>query len=244
MSIAKRLYFIVHYGAYIPNEYFVDHRRKFVYIAIPKVACTSIKETLFFSENSASVEYNNYMKIHKELSSNSVHNLSNNEKVFFKFAFVRNPFDRLISCYLDKVIKPKQHNDKYYFDTRYSRLLLKSLSGISLKPSMSFPDFVKCVSRTPDWLADGHFRSQHHFFQSQPIKPDFIGKFESINEDWQILIKKNGFPKLTHRNATRTHNLVDWYYDKKVLDMAYKRYACDVEQWYVDEYKKLKESVA
>ena len=39
------------------------------------------------------------------------------------------------------------------------------------------------------------------------VDPYFIGKLESVNEDWGKLIKKIAFPEILHYNSTRKKEL-------------------------------------
>lgn len=243
MSLLRRLSYVIRHGSYIPTEYYVDDARQLVYIPIPKVACTSIKEAIF-GETNTEEHYSEYMGIHSTLSSRSVNKLHRKQANYYKFAFVRNPLARLVSCYLDKVIRPRQHTGHYYFDSRYSRWLLSSIAGTKISSTMTFANFVQAVSRIPDWVADGHFRSQCHFlFGKNTAHPDFIGRFEDIGKDWHTLASQHQLRDLAHRNPTDAYQLADWYQDAKTLDLVRKRYACDIEKWYSNEYESLRESL-
>jgi len=76
-------------------------RFKAIYVFIPKVACTSIKTVfaeLIGLEYEGSIHDAPFTKIPKSA-------LKNEYKDYFKFGFVRNPWDRLASCYVSRDIK-------------------------------------------------------------------------------------------------------------------------------------------
>lgn len=67
----------------------------------------------------------------------------------FKFAFVRNPWVRLVSCYKQKIAPGGQGLYCYEYEE------------VPLYVGMSFAQFVEAVHAIPDEEADPHFRSQY-----------------------------------------------------------------------------------
>jgi len=240
VALLSRLGNLIKHGAYVPTEYYVRDDSRAVYIPVPKVACTSIKEA-FYEISPSGQRYEEYMEIHKRLSANATYSLKSEHLCYFKFAFVRNPFDRLVSCYKDKVRKELQHNGRYYFDTRYAKFLLRGASGFSFRPSMTFSDFVLAVSRIPDALADGHFRSQYHYLYREPTCcPDYIGRFENADSDWVYIRKRLGLPSIKRRNETASVDLSSWYEDISLIEIVRKRYWQDIDMWYLSDYESLR----
>ncbi len=240
----RRLKYLVQYGAYIPTEYFVRKDKEAVYVPIPKVASTSIKEC-FFEAQEGLKNYPDYMDVHHQRAGDSLCELDAAQRRYFKFAFVRNPFDRLVSCYQDKVKREFQHNGRYYFDSSYARWVLRAVSGVEFEPSMTFRQFVVAVSRVPDRISDGHFRSQYHYlFNLGSCAPDYIGKFENIDRDWEIVRQRLGLGELSLRNETTRLDPLIWYDSLDLLEMVRHRYTRDVETWYQPEYEYLRCSLA
>ena len=122
-----------------PVEYLVLEDLNLVYVVISKVACTSIKATIGKTIN---IDYklDSGLDIHKK---NAWHREFGNLKYpysdYFKFSFVRNPYTRLVSCYIDRVIYKGPNDDfpEYYFDSyplEYHQIFLfMNLSIASLK---------------------------------------------------------------------------------------------------------------
>ena len=126
-TILKRGKNLLLHGAYIPTEYFVFDERRIVYISIPKVACTSIKLAIEGGNEQITTSDEGVMSVHRKLASRCTYSLNSRIADYTIFAFVRNPFDRLVSCYEDKVRKPVQHNGQYYFSSAYNRIFLRRL---------------------------------------------------------------------------------------------------------------------
>ncbi len=240
-TILKRGKNLLLHGAYIPPEYFVFDERRIVYISIPKVACTSIKLAIEGTRGQLTSTEEGVMSVHKKLTSKCTHSLNRRTADYYIFAFVRNPFDRLVSCYEDKVRKPAQHNGHYFFSSAYNRVFLKQLLGAEFHPNMSFDEFVRLVARVPDIIADGHFKSQYSsLYRNGKRIPHFIGRFEHLNEDWKSIADKFGLAELTANNRTDRSRWMDYYTSRETTELAHQRFKKDIESFdYGSSYEEL-----
>jgi predicted DNA-binding antitoxin AbrB/MazE fold protein len=146
----------------------------------------------------------------------------------YSFTFVRNPWDRVVSCYTNKIIDPKIV--KSGFENGVAKPLQKFNCFYG---GMAFDEFVKCICKIPDELADIHFKSQYQFIENNKGKSvvDFIGKFESLFEDFEIVKKKTGFPSHIELPHLLKSERADYqsYYTTELIDMISKRYKKDIE---------------
>jgi len=139
---------------------------------------------------------------------------------YFRFGFVRNPLDRLLSCYAQKIV---------YYERELGMQPLLWRYGNTFNKDMSFTEFVVAVSRIPDRVSDIHFRSQHRFFYHRKnLMVDFIGHFEQIEQDWNYLREEYGLPELPHQNRSQH---VDYReaYTPELTAIAARRYAKDIK---------------
>jgi len=144
-----------------------------------------------------------------------------------RIAFVREPLDRLASCWADKFVLRR----------RAGREILPDLSAMGMSYDTSFSDFVRRVAQIPDeeaWGDAKHFRSQSFDLTCRgQWMPTFLGRFESLAESWnqaRTLIRDLGgprLPKLGHLRKTDRGG-VEWTSDLERL--ARQRYARDIEQ--------------
>ena len=102
------------------------------------------------------------------------------ERGAFCMTFVRNPYSRLLSAYLDKIVpQPRKQESVSIFDEA-ARLNLHSTSG-----DLSFFDFLRCVRAQllrGDHV-DCHWRPQHLQTQIERVEYDLIGRVETIRCD-------------------------------------------------------------
>jgi len=200
---------------------FVSHKHKLVYYEVPKAACSSIK--LFIATLDGIVN-----NIPRHVHSLPISKLSLPGarsilyKDYFHFTFVRNPYDRLVSCYANKVVRPELYERRA---GPFSRMF-----GELGYREMSFGDFVQFVTRVPNKHCDNHFVPQHRLLNLDVL--DFIGRFESFNQDFLYVRKQIGVsddtPQLQKMNASR-HDPYQGYYDDKLRRMVARKYARDLE---------------
>jgi len=137
----------------------------------------------------------------------------------FKFATVRNPWDRMVSEYhfrqTSHLINPsKWHCPKH----------------LRIAPDVSFRE----------WILQGHdevgseyirFRSQLNWLLDKEgnLLVDFIGRFESLEKDFNKVCEiTNEQWKLPHFNKTH-HTHYSFYYDEETKQIVAERHKEDIE---------------
>ena len=215
---------LLKYKKLLPSNFIVVDDKKLAYLITPKVACSSIKATFIDYEIP-----DNYL-IHK-LPWKIIHTEKSVNKNYFKFTFVRNPFERLVSCYENKYHSDKQNGIPAYYDT--------FLFGI-LKKDNGFDNFALNVCKFPTFLADMHFMKQSSIiYKNNKAIVDFIGKFENLKNDFEPIRIKYSLKSLPNLNKSNKRNWMD-YYSIKSAKKVYKYYRKDIELFgYQEEYDKL-----
>ena len=146
----------------------------------------------------------------------------------FKFTFVRNPWDRMLSLYV-------------YFTTWVPPRKGKPLSERWVGRIPSFHEFVMefdsvCKARED---IKNHAMPQKQFaYYNDHRYVDFIGKFESLKKDFKFIQDTLNLVKeeLPHRMATeRSH--YSMYYDREMKDKVGEIYKEDIEAFGYKYYK-------
>ena len=189
---------------------FIKHRC--IFVQIPKVAGVSISNSLFgrHTGNHATVADYQIVFNKNEFSS------------FYKFAFVRNPWDRLVSAYI--YLKSGGMNPR---DSKWADEYLSSLKN--------FNDFVLNWLNRNNIYKGIHFLPQYKFItSSNRLSPDvdFVGFFENIDNDYSYIrnLLQLGDEKLAFRNKT-PGKLQDYrsYYNNKTIQIVSEVYKEDIE---------------
>ncbi|MEM1320971.1 MAG: sulfotransferase family 2 domain-containing protein [Bacteroidota bacterium] len=212
--------------AYDDHRNFYAAEHNFMLFKIQKVASTSLWTAMAALMGHGTIKSREQL-LGLQLPALPGHQLDLYPEIF-KAGFVRNPWDRLLSCYLQK----KKYN-RYKFYQRNQ-----------LDPNGSFGEFVEAVCRIPEWKADKHFRSQYTFVTSfeGSFLTDFIGHFEHLEEDFERLSQQAQLPKLhlPHWNKTE-HDSYTQYYSPALADKVAQRYAIDLALFGYEFGKELTE---
>ena len=191
----------------------ICHKHKFIFVHIPKVAGTSIERWLFkhydLNEKDHLFFDKNLLHFNQHLTLSEIQKHRFQEQPFFdyfKFTFVRNPWERMVSA------------------AKYRRM------GLTQFLNFDFTSWIQSRNLDPD----RHRLPQYDFlFDDAGNKLiDFIGRFENLQKDFNIICDKIGIPQqqLPHINRSK-HKHYTEYYDDKTREIVAQKYARDIEHF-------------
>ena len=125
---------------------------------------------------------------------------------YFKFAFVRNPWKRLVSEF-EFIKRNPEHG-------RHKKVI-----------KMTFNQYIKYQSKRYDAHQINMLANKKGVLQM-----DFIGKFENLQEDWNLICDKIGIDNmvLSHRKkATRVN--YNNYYNEENIQLVAKLWEKDIK---------------
>ena len=193
----------------------ISHRHNFIFIHINKTAGTSVVNSLKpFVESYIARRKRKCVDQHK-----SINDMLNEEtKHYFKFAFVRNSWDRFLSLYKYR-IKTNQTNLKnnpISFKEWAKRIHEKDPIYYNVTNKLQ----LRVLSTQLGWIKN----------KDGEIVTDFIGRFENLQKDFDIICDKIGIPhqQLPHKNKSK-HKHYTEYYDDETREIVAKKYAKDIE---------------
>ena len=179
---------------------------KCIFVHIPKNAGLSVSYTLFGNTGGSHRKIRDYQKLFSH----------NTFRRYYKFTFVRNPWDRVVSTYFFLKAGGLTEKDKAWAE-------------INLYHFQNFNDFVRGWLNEENINNSLHFQRQHIFLEGEngKIAVDFIGRFENIEEDFKIITNKLKIKRtLTKTNdSIRKLNYRDYYNEetKAIVDNVYHR---------------------
>lgn len=187
----------------------INDRYKMIFIHIPKCGGISIENALFQKKIGHSKIW-----IYKAFDKKKF-------KQYYKFTFVRNPWDRLVSAFF--FLKAGGRNPK---DTEWARKYIYKYD--------SFENFVLSLKNKKVRkiiLNHQHFRPQHQYIidENGRIPFDFIGRIEHFENDFETIKAQLGLTgDLSHTNKS-IHKPYSHYYNQETKNIVANIYKEDIE---------------
>jgi hypothetical protein len=212
----------------------ISLRFRYVFIEVPKVACSSIKLTLQRAElDDPTFQREDFEDLHLRrfsplLRPDQVGNLRRLLEApdFVRFCFVRNPFTRLLSCYLDKIVGNRPQKQS----------VLRQLGRFTqdMDAPVTFAEFVDAVAAQPDAVKDPHWAVQWQHTLQGRIAYEMIGRYETFEQDFRTILDRIGidhgrYHATERRHATSAARKLTDHYDVRMIEQVRRVYREDFE---------------
>jgi hypothetical protein len=212
---------------------------RYVFVQVSKAASSSVKwalQSLEFSGTPLQVIDVNNKFFSPHISPYQV-SREQLDKIFFseeyrRTTFVRNPYARILSCYLHRVVaKPRSATNA----------AVKRLTGGRGGEDVTFDEFIELICSQDSVDQEAHWRCQAEDLCIAHVKYDFVGKVETISQDLPELVKMlygqcglNWYLKGIKTDASpmkmgSTKLLKKYYVDDGALQRVRRRFYNDFE---------------
>lgn len=207
----------------------ISHQYKTIFVHIPKTGGTSIEKTLGIKGNPPIPDHAIFYGFRKgkylqhltalEIKKMVSVNVYNN---YFKFSFVRNPYDKLVSDFL----------------------WFKNHAHLPEVKAMDFEDFLfkrvipirnnEDINQKIRFAESQHYQDQYKFITDEKKKKivEFIGRFENLQKDFEKVCRHIGIEttKLPHlfNSGCKDHRS---YYNRKTKNAVTRIYKEDLEMF-------------
>jgi hypothetical protein len=196
--------------------------KDFMFVHVPKTGGTSIEDRLGAGKNGFELGCQIDFDIHDILLTVWRYMPDKDFKRRFKFGFVRNPFDREVS--------------NYFWHTQVN---------VTIKKEISFSDWVEWRYNEADNVPLRWFDTKADFYYNKgfakspqigyfvnsygDIMADFIGRYETLAEDWSKVASRIGRnPNLPHHYKSTRDSDYRRYYTDKLVDIVGKAHQLDL----------------
>ena len=178
------------------------------------MACTQWKKIfLILNDKTQGIQYNEHEKYHEKWRFNYLSHYSEvairkRLRHYYKFLFVREPFERLLSGFEDKFVsniwnwvETPRHTSEIL--NRYRKEQPNATDDITLTK------FIYYVLSLRDGARNEHWQSYESLCHPCAVDYDFIGHFENLRQEAPYLLKKTGldniigFPPIKSLNTSR-----------------------------------------
>lgn len=199
----------------------ISERHEFIFVAVPKTGTHSVRRALrphlgerdleqvrLFEEKTFPVPALARLR-HGHISLEQVRPFIKPETFdsYFKFAFVRNPFDRFVS---------------------YCSFMTREQKAFERDPKDVMRHFIATAPSNRHIL----FRPQHKFVSGPDgsLVADYVGRVEQMQDSFDDVCDRIGIPRVTLEQAnTSSRESYRDYYDQQLIDGVAKLYAKDLE---------------
>jgi hypothetical protein len=201
----------------------ISHKHKFIFFPIPKTGTHSIRfavrpyldeqdeeHVALFHHSKFNIEaFNDRKNGHFSVQEIRPHLSDEIWNTYYKFCFVRNPFDRFVStCFFN--------NPQIKNNPEMASAFLKLIAKKELKNKSLF------------------YRPQQHYLidRNGDIAINFIGKLENMQADYELICEKIKIPMRTlDQLNTSMHENYATYYDEELEQLVVELYLEDFQKF-------------
>ena len=183
----------------------ISEKHRFIFFLCPKTASTSVRNALLNLETTYScMDMYCHVSKAKSVTNKFIWNL------YFKFSFIRNPWDRELSIFFQHYTHRKKDKE--------------TAIGFRDNRDDSFKNFVITNASRDcyDWTYDNEGNSI-----------DYIGRFETLSSDFKKICSKLKLPDLylPHMNNNEEKNVIPWrdYYNEELIELVRNKRRRDIE---------------
>ena len=224
---------------YVPVREFeysvnISAKYRYLYVETPKVAYSTVKRILQRAEleddsfSREDFEDTHNRKFSPLLSPAQVgpwDRYMENSSPYI-FCFSRNPYSRILSAYLDKVVR-----------NRPQKLAVLTALGMDVsKPGaeVAFLDFLKVVCAQPISNMDPHWRVQYYQTFQDGLTYDYIGSIDRFDDDLRNILSCVGIDCERYLYREYAHNtnassLMSEYYCPDCIELVRNKFDIDFD---------------
>lgn len=207
----------------------LSHRFRYVYVEVPKAGCTAVKKLLQLAEvdgDRSRVADNVHDRPTSPLLSpadpDADFERAWNDGTYFRFTFVRNPYTRVLSAYLDKLVTNEWERER-----RLPQL------GFRKNARPTFTTFLERIIDQDPVDMDIHWTPQTQLLGLPDNTYDRVYRFEDFQPGLRRMLAATGIPVHDESvieipaHPTAANSRVAEHYGAREIDLVSQLYADD-----------------
>ncbi|XP_040016584.2 carbohydrate sulfotransferase 8 [Gasterosteus aculeatus] len=214
---------------------FVEDKYKLLYCQVPKAGCSNWKRTLIvlagLAPNARSIKHDTAHggRYLRELNTFDRKGIMHRLETYTKFMFVREPLERMVSAYRDKLENPNDYYHNLFGKPIISKYRANpSPEALNTGNGVTFKEFVQYLLDVHRPVGmDIHWDQTNQLCNPCLIDYNFIGKFENMEEESNYLLRLAGAPPNVTLPSFKDRNPAD------------KRTSTDITQKYFSQVSAL-----
>ncbi|XP_062418058.1 carbohydrate sulfotransferase 8-like isoform X2 [Pungitius pungitius] len=214
---------------------FVEDKYKLLYCQVPKAGCSNWKRTLIvlagLAPNAQSIKHDTAHggRYLRELNTFDRKGIMHRLETYTKFMFVREPLERMVSAYRDKLENPNDYYHNLFGKPIISKYRANpSPEALNTGNGVTFKEFVQYLLDVHRPVGmDIHWDQTNQLCNPCLIDYNFIGKFENMAEESNFLLRLAGAPPNVTLPSFKDRNPAD------------KRTSTDITQKYFSQVSAL-----
>lgn len=181
---------------------------KSIFIHVPKCAGVSVCKALYGNLAGGHMTLAGYMNVFEPKALQR----------YFKFTFVRNPYDRLVSAFHFLQQGGMNDADRGWYERE-------------LGEYDDFGNFVRGWLTPDNIYKYWHFMPQHHFMwdPAEKIRVDYLGRFERLDTDFKYIADRLGCAATLPKSNSSARKSYKDYYDDETKEIVGAVYRQDLE---------------
>jgi len=202
----------------------ISHEHKFIFIHIPKTGGTSVENALQpFAKNG--FPFGKHHSLKRAYEDDSI------SEDYFSFSFVRNPWSLCVSLY-----HWTWECNSAWPKTWRSKKETQEFVNLTFSEWIKHPYFHSESPRVfplPFKLPSGKEVGYRDWLIADNKEVNFVGKFETLQEDFNIICDRIGIPRqqLPHKNKTDHVHYSEYYKDDEIRDIVSEKYSGYIERF-------------
>ena len=174
------------------KRFLVDEKHHLIFCFVPKNGCSFWKRVIaildgakadkaVFNLSGTAIHTGNQINTLKGRFFQMYHSLQSSKKVMF----VRDPYERLFSGYIDKYFCPCSFDSSSII----SKFRVAVVEREKCRSDLSFMEFLQYVTNTQGFPVNPHFNRQYTQCLPCHVQYDYIGKMETFRQDAEFVLR-------------------------------------------------------